>query len=465
MLNDEDDEDLFDFETSLTCSTVGLNLKPLSFKSGDLFHGQRPYRLIRMLGAGAMGSVYLADVEDLFEEGLSERCAIKLFFPWEIARQQDGLREIRHMRALKHPNILPVLESGSVDGVEYAVVPFCSQGSLEGKVRNERRLEEMAVLQVLEHILMALVESHSRGVLHLDIKPANILLDAEGTYLLSDFGVAHSLFQHGKPVVAGTPVFMSPEQARGDIASLDGRSDLFSLGAVASFLLEGGVHLPGSLEEILDERIRTGYPVGVFRDGLGRLRTFIEYLTAYDPHRRPGSAAEALCLVRELQDPDAILRLPVLVSAKGTPIPLAWKERLRTLLSDPVTLALLREKDSFYQILLFEDDDLMCVEEELSYEVYVLLHGAVDVIRNGRLLGQEAVEGTVLGEVSALTGQPRTATLSAVGTTVVAVMQPAELEQSARRIPALAMRIMKSLALRVLQRDQVFDEEFDSESE
>jgi hypothetical protein len=55
MLNDEDDEDLFDFETSLTCSTVGLNLKPLSFKSGDLFHGQRPYRLIRMLGAGAMG--------------------------------------------------------------------------------------------------------------------------------------------------------------------------------------------------------------------------------------------------------------------------------------------------------------------------------------------------------------------------------------------------------------------------
>ncbi|MEM7393338.1 MAG: cyclic nucleotide-binding domain-containing protein, partial [Verrucomicrobiota bacterium] len=103
----------------------------------------------------------------------------------------------------------------------------------------------------------------------------------------------------------------------------------------------------------------------------------------------------------------------------------------------------------------YEDGDIICHEESATYEVFVLLKGRVDIIRYGRLLKVEGDEGAVVGEVAGLIGRERTATLMASGETIVAVLTVADLEQAARHLPALATRVMKTLALRLYERDNL----------
>jgi hypothetical protein len=205
------------------------------------------YRLIRLLGQGGMGAVYLA--RDLT---LDREVAIKV-----VKTSADGpamydrfRREARTAAKLSHPNIVPLHAFGEVEGMPYFVMGYVRGESLAARLRRDGRLSEEEGRRVFAEIASALDHAHRQGVVHRDIKPDNVLLDDEsGRALLTDFGVARPIGQ-GETLtrfgtVVGTPHYMSPEQAAGR-ADLDGRSDLYSLGVMAYAMFAGRLPFEGT---------------------------------------------------------------------------------------------------------------------------------------------------------------------------------------------------------------------------
>jgi serine/threonine-protein kinase len=206
-----------------------------------------PYRLIRRLGSGGMGQVYLA------QHALLRRpCALKLIRPDQVGDREAQARferEVQTMAALTHPNTVRVYDYGlATDGTFYYAMEYLPGLSLDQLVAEHGPLPAARVVYLLRQVCGALREAHEVGLVHRDIKPANIFACQIGgihdTAKLLDFGLVrvHSLSVDAGltaiGTIAGTPAFMSPEQAAGS-ADVDARSDIYSLGAVAYFLLTG----------------------------------------------------------------------------------------------------------------------------------------------------------------------------------------------------------------------------------
>jgi serine/threonine-protein kinase len=205
------------------------------------------YRLLRRTGAGGMGEVYLAE-----HQLLKRPCAVKLIRPGCAAdpRTQERFeREVRLTATLLHPNTVEIYDYGrSEDGTYYYVMEYLRGLGLADLVERHGPLPPARVVYLLRQVCGALREAHAAGLIHRDIKPSNIFAARRGGMedmaKLLDFGLvrpaatdrAAHLSAEGQ--ILGTPLFMSPEQATGSRA-LDERSDIYSLGAVAYFLLTG----------------------------------------------------------------------------------------------------------------------------------------------------------------------------------------------------------------------------------
>lgn len=195
------------------------------------------YRLEREIGRGGMGIVYCAR-----DERLERLVAVKTLPPHLAG---DGLvrdrflREARTAASLSHPNIVPVHRADEIDGQVFFVMGFVDGESLAHVVQRLGALPAEQLLPVLRDVVDALGYAHTRGVIHRDIKAENILLDsATGRAMVTDFGiarVAESAPMTATGTVLGTVTYMSPEQVAGD--TLDGRSDLYSLGVLAFYAL------------------------------------------------------------------------------------------------------------------------------------------------------------------------------------------------------------------------------------
>jgi serine/threonine protein kinase len=209
------------------------------------------YRLIRLLGKGGFGEVYLA--EHLL---LERQQAIKVLLDqhFEDARFKERfLREARTLAKLDHPNIVHVDELGVQGNVIYLVMPYISRGTLQQVLRRQAGpLTLTRVEDYLEQICAALDFAHARGVVHLDLKPLNLLLHADGRLLLSDFGLAHLMkegaVQGGTSLSFGTPLYMAPEHLRG---RPDHRSDLYALGVMLFQMLTGYPPFDGPTPEAI----------------------------------------------------------------------------------------------------------------------------------------------------------------------------------------------------------------------
>jgi serine/threonine-protein kinase len=228
-----------------TAKTVELQREVESAREAVRELGQ--YRLRKKLGSGGMGEVYLAE-----HRLLKRPCAVKrihakyLNNPEQLKRFE---REVQATAQLRHPNTVEIYDYGVADdGTFYYVMEYLPGVSLEELVGRFGPQPPERTVHILRQVCGALREAHRHGLVHRDIKPSNILLFAEGSphdqVKLVDFGLVHSLWENdpgGKitreGLIVGTPEYMSPEQASG--SSLDGRSDLFSLGSVAYYLLTG----------------------------------------------------------------------------------------------------------------------------------------------------------------------------------------------------------------------------------
>jgi serine/threonine protein kinase len=211
------------------------------------------YELIRQLGEGGMAQVYLArDVR------LGREVAVKVLDQHLAAQtgfRERFLREARVAAKLDHPNIVPLFDFGEADYLWYLVMPYVSGGSLQDVLRRAP-LSVGEVVTYGTQIADALEYAHGLHVVHRDVKPANMLIHADGRVMLSDFGLAKILDKSARPAAprahpdAGTPEYMAPEQIEG---RTDERSDIYGLGVVLYLLLTGHLPFTGSTSGVVME--------------------------------------------------------------------------------------------------------------------------------------------------------------------------------------------------------------------
>lgn len=254
------------------------------------------YVLERRLGRGGMGIVYLAR-----ELRLDRQVAIKLLPPAKgldpVARQRF-LHEARTAAQLSHPNIVPIFAVDEVEALVFFAMAYVEGHTLGQRIRERGPLGPEEGARVLQEVARALAYAHARGVVHRDVKPDNILLDAtSGRVLVSDFGIARAFGAadktSGAREVVGTAEFMSPEQASG--SALDGRSDLYSLGVVGFYALSGRLpfEAPDSYQLLARHVAEPPPPLGsVAPQAPRRLAEVIDRCLAKEPAARFASGTE-----------------------------------------------------------------------------------------------------------------------------------------------------------------------------
>jgi serine/threonine protein kinase len=213
------------------------------------------YRVERLLGKGGFGCVYLAH-----DEQLKRPVAVKVPHADLVATPEDArpyLTEASTVANLDHPHIVPVYDVGSTEQFPcYVVSKYIDGTDLASQLKKQPMPLHEAV-ELVVTVAEALHHAHKQGLVHRDVKPGNILIDTISKPYLTDFGMAMNETEFGNgPPYAGTPAYMSPEQARGDGHRVDGRSDIFSLGIVLYELLTGRRPFRAeSREELLEQVI------------------------------------------------------------------------------------------------------------------------------------------------------------------------------------------------------------------
>jgi serine/threonine-protein kinase len=282
------------------------------------------YQLEKKLGEGGMGVVYRAR-----HAMLQRPTAVKLLLPGRAGREnlKRFEAEVRQTARLNHPNIVTIFDYGhTAEGVFYYAMEYIDGATLEDAIEESGAMPSGRVVHVLRSVAAALVEAHGVGLIHRDIKPANIILFlphtfggiAEGVKLL-DFGLVKQLDEEGgiqltnTDAISGTPQYMAPEAIR-DPKQVDGRSDLYAVGAVGYFLLTGRHVFEGSsVVEVCGHHLHTEpEPPSqrVERPIAADLERLILDCLAKDPATRPQTARDLerrleACAVAEPWTPDA----------------------------------------------------------------------------------------------------------------------------------------------------------------
>jgi serine/threonine protein kinase len=258
------------------------------------------FRILRLLGEGGMGAVFLA-----FHEKEHRQVALKVLSS-DMARQQSTLdrflREARSGAALSHPNIVRNIASGKdrTTGLHYIVLEYVEGDTAQSLLERQGRLNVGDAFHIILDIARGLEYAHSRNIIHRDIKPANILVTDAGLAKISDLGLSKSLSEVSNLTQTrqgfGTPYYMPYEQAM-NAKSADARSDIYALGATLYHLITGEVPFTGvNAMEIVDKKANGFFPpaaalVSTIPDSVDRILT---RMLARDPDDRYQTASEAI---------------------------------------------------------------------------------------------------------------------------------------------------------------------------
>ena len=266
------------------------------------------------IGEGAMASVYLAT-----QRSLERKVALKVMAAALAADPsfcERFLREGKTLARLSHPHTVTIHDIGNVGELYYMAMEYLPNGTLKERIAAGLTPEQGVTL--IRQIASALGYAHAQGLVHRDVKPANILFRADGTAVLSDFGIAKSLDDRTQFTQAGfavgTPSYMSPEQARGQ--EIDGRADLYALGVVLYEILVGKLPYTGT-DALSTALAHLTEPLPELPVHHGRYQDVLRKLLAKDPAERFPDAAALLRALDQLpaESPEATLVRPL-------PIPL-----------------------------------------------------------------------------------------------------------------------------------------------
>jgi len=289
------------------------------------------YHVGRELGRGGMARVYLAR-----DEKHGRDVAIKVIRPELSASlgHERFLREIEIAARLRHPNIVPLYDSGQVDGTLYFVMPYEEGVSLRERLARGP-LAIVDALSVLRDVARALAYAHEHGVVHRDVKPDNVMLSG-GSAVVTDFGIAKAvsaaltdsggstLTQSGSAI--GTPAYMSPEQATGD-PSTDHRADIYSFGCLAYEIFTGNPPFPNqSMHLVIAAHIATVAPqvTALRADVPAPVAELIAHCLEKHPDARPQSARELLAALDSVSATSTPVPGAAVTSLPRTPRTLRW---------------------------------------------------------------------------------------------------------------------------------------------
>jgi serine/threonine-protein kinase len=253
------------------------------------------YDVNRQIGRGAMATVFYAADRELDRE-----VAIKVLRPeFAAAVEVERFhREIRFLATLQHPNILPVLDSGVSKRLLFFSMPFAAGPTLRQRMDECGPLPIDEACRVIEEIAAAMDHAHERNIIHRDIKPENIVFHEDQT-LVCDFGVGRAVVTAGgerlssSGLIIGTPDYMSPEQAKGEL-QIDGRVDIYALGCVAHEMLTGEPPFTGATPQAVIARHVSQPPrsLRLVRPEIPEaVEQAVKWALAKKPEARPQSAA------------------------------------------------------------------------------------------------------------------------------------------------------------------------------
>ena len=435
---------------------------PVGPALGSVLQARGEYRLVRRLGKGGFGSVFLADTLSAPTDDSDSSpgpVAIKVLGKTNDPRAKAALkRELAGMLAIDHDRI-PKLHDWSTEGeTAFAVLEYFAAGSLADAWAFVGRLDEGQTWRLLSDLLCALAAAHRASVLHLDVKPANVLLDGNGGYVLTDFGVSHMsrmsrglMHQGHLSMGIGTQGYRAPEQESGRVQAFDLRTDLWGVGATAWAMVSGiDLNKRPDLLRHRQEGADFGLPLlsEVLPDCPPPLEEVIMGLLYVDPGRRPGGASEVLAQAQANVhgfglDPS------VIVSLRRNEI---TREEIRSViesLMDPLWSSICRGPGFDRFFVKFNDGEVLSSSGTQSLHTILLLNGKVRVELDDELRDIEEREGVLLGAISTLTGAPREVTLRADGTVWACIFNEAEFEQLVTCNPSIAVRMIRSLATRL----------------
>ena len=222
------------------------------------------YRIVRPLAEGAYGNVYVAA-----HQRLTRQVAVKILHPGLAGKARDLARlrqEADVMSQLRHPHIVQILDFDVTEqGVPFLVMELLDGRPLTEGAASGEPFEPRAAGHVVEQIAQALAAAHAHGIVHLDLKPDNVIListDGRDDFVkVIDFGIARAVWRArliNEPLITGTPEYMAPEQAAGETEEIDHRADQYSLASVAYRLLTGhepftGVDAAALIQQVLNE--------------------------------------------------------------------------------------------------------------------------------------------------------------------------------------------------------------------
>ena len=264
------------------------------------------YEIIRLLGRGAMGAVYLAG------DTLERLVAIKVILPAAFADRRTRelfRREMRIVAQFEHPNIVQIYASGAVDDLDWFVMRYVSGDTLAERLKREVRIPPEEARRILVDLADALHYAHGHDIVHRDVKPANVLIDdMTGRAFLTDFGVAKSLNSvttNSKKTIAGTAGYMPPEAFGSD--SVDHRADIYALGVIGYEMLAGRRPFTGDTPLQLIQQTLTAAPPSlsdVAPDVPSDLADAVMGCLAKDPDARARDAQQTRTALGTREGPD-----------------------------------------------------------------------------------------------------------------------------------------------------------------